>query len=349
MNIIDLHDDLWQRLQARRSRLPHALLLGGRRGLGKFDLARAFAASLLCEQVRESGEACGRCLACNWLSQGNHPDFRLLQPEALAEAESEGEGGEGGKKASQQITIDQVRGLDDFLHVGTHRAGLRVVLVCPAEAMNRSTANALLKTLEEPAPETLFLLVSHEPERLLPTIRSRCQSVAIPTPAPERAAAWLAAAGVGESARWLALAGGAPLLAAELDGSGESRLVGALLEQLQNGQTLDPLAAAAALDKTVKAEKGGSAAPMKRLMEWAQKWIFDLSLANAGLPVRYFIGERARIERLAGEASARGLLDFGRKALQYRRPAEHPLNSRLFLEDFFLAYAALFDRRRSEP
>jgi DNA polymerase-3 subunit delta' len=175
MNIIELHSSLWERLQARRAQLPHSLLLSGPRGLGKFDLARAFAASLLCENPLQNGNACGSCLACNWLSQGNHPDFRLLQPDALAE--SEGEEGtevkESGKKASQQITIDQVRGLDDFLHVGTHRHGLRVVIVCPAEAMNRSTANALLKTLEEPAAGTLFLLVSNEPERLLPTIRSR--------------------------------------------------------------------------------------------------------------------------------------------------------------------------------
>ncbi len=344
MNIATLHADLWQHLQARRGQLPHALLLGGLRGLGKFALARAFAASLLCERPQVGGEACAACPACNWLAQGNHPDFRLLQPEAMAETEGEDE--EGGKKASQQITIDQVRGLDDFLHVGTHRAGLRVILIHPAEAMNRNTANALLKMLEEPAPATLFLLVSHEPERLLPTIRSRCQSLPVPLPAADAAAAWLADAGVADAGRWLALAGGAPLLAAELDGSGESRLIEALLEQLARGPALDPLAAATALDKVVKAEKGGGAAPMKRLIEWAQKWLFDLSLAAAHLPVRYFVGERTRIEQLAAASDAARLLAFGRKSLQYRRHAEHPLNSRLFLEDFLLGYAALFAPRQ---
>lgn len=342
MNVIELHSELWTKLQARRVQLPHSLLFAGQRGLGKFDLARAFAASLLCENPLANGEACGKCLACNWLSQGNHPDFRLLQPDAMAE--SEGEGEESGKKASQQITIDQVRGLDDFLHVGTHRAGLRVVLVCPAEAMNRSTANALLKTLEEPAPGTLFVLVSHEPERLLPTIRSRCQTVAIARPDEARAREWLAAAGIGNPERWLALAGGAPLLAAELGDSGESRLIDALLEQLGRGAGLDPLAAAAALDKVVKAEKG-SGAPMKRLMEWAQKWVVDLSLAAADLPVRYFIGEGRQLTALAKRSSMQSLLAFGRKTLQYRRHSEHPLNSRLFLEDFFLGYAALFERQ----
>jgi DNA polymerase-3 subunit delta' len=345
MNIIELHSSLWERLQARRAQLPHSLLLSGPRGLGKFDLARAFAASLLCENPLQKGNACGSCLACNWLSQGNHPDFRLLQPDALAE--SEGEEGtevkESGKKASQQITIDQVRGLDDFLHVGTHRHGLRVVIVCPAEAMNRSTANALLKTLEEPAAGTLFLLVSNEPERLLPTIRSRCQAVLVPLPEPARARAWLAAAGIDAPERWLSLAGGAPLLAAELGTSGERLLIDALLQQLRNGPTMDPLAAAAALEKTVKAEKGGT--PMKRAMEWAQKWLIDLSLASSQLPVRYFVSEKKQIEGLVKHTEHQRLLAFARKAIQYKRHSEHPLNSRLFLEDFFMGYAALFEQR----
>lgn len=345
MNVIELHSDLWLRLQARRAQLPHSLLLTGPRGLGKFDLASRFAASLLCEKPLPDRQACGSCPACNWLSQGNHPDFRLLQPEALAASEVEEDGGakESAKKASQQITIDQVRGLDDFLHVGTHRHGLRVVVVCPAEAMNRSTANALLKTLEEPAAGTLFLLVSNEPERLLPTIRSRCQSAAVPLPSPERAAAWLAAAGLEDAQHWLALAGGAPLLAAELGNSGERQLIDALLAVLRNGATLDPLVAAAALDKTVKAEKGGM--PMKRLMEWAQKWIVDLSLASSNLPVRYFVSEKKQIEGLVSRSEPQRLLAFARKSLQYKRHSEHPLNSRLFLEDFFLGYAALFEQR----
>ena len=342
MNVIDLHEPLWTKLQVRRAALPHALLLAGRRGLGKFELARLFAASLLCERPAARGEACGTCPACNWQAQGNHPDFRLVQPDALAESESDAE--DSGKKASQQITIDQIRALDDFLHVGTHRHGLRVVIVHPAEAMNRSTANALLKTLEEPLPGTLFVLVSNEPDRLLPTIRSRCQSVAVAVPTAGTAAAWLAEAGVDDPQRWLALTGGAPLLAVELASSGERTVLEAVVTQLSRGDSLDPLAAAAALEKTLKAEKGAS--PMKRAMEWAQKWLVDLTLAAERLPVRYFVGERRAIEGLAGRVDRRSLLAFGRKAIQYRRHSEHPLNSRLFLEDFFLGYAALFNREQ---
>ena len=159
MNEIELHKKVWTGLQARREKLPHALLFVGQKGLGKFALARQFAASLLCEAPRSDGQACGTCLACNWYGQGNHPDFRLLQPEAM---EDQPEADEGKKKPSQQITIDQVRALDEFLNVGTHRGGLRIVIVNPTEAMNRSTAIALIKTLEQPAPSTIFLMISSD-------------------------------------------------------------------------------------------------------------------------------------------------------------------------------------------
>src|ERR1035437_5332836 len=177
MNIIELHSEAWAQLDARRAQLPHALLISGQRGIGKSEFARSFAESLLCETPTATAQACGTCAACGWLAQGNHPDFRLLQPEALAVEEGEATDSSGKKKPSQQITIDQVRALDDFLHVGTHRQGARVILVNPAEAMNRSTANSLLKSLEEPIASTLFILVSSESERLLPTIRSRCQAL----------------------------------------------------------------------------------------------------------------------------------------------------------------------------
>ena len=338
MNIIDLHVDAWARLGARRARLPHALLLSGPRGIGKFDLARAFAESLLCEQPTASGQACASCQACGWLAQGNHPDFRLLQPDALAEDESESAEIGKTKKPSQQITIAQVRAIDAFLHVGTHRHGARVILVNPAEAMNRPTANSLLKSLEEPMVNTLFLLVSSEADRLLPTIRSRCQAVPIGQPARAIAEQWLAQAGVSDAAHWLALAGGAPLLAAEL--GAESGLLAAVVAELSRGGSADALAAAANVDRVVKAEK--RPAPLKRMIEWSQKWLVDLALASESLPLRYFTAQQPVLQALARSTATVEVLAFNRKALQYKLQCEQPLNSRLFLEEFFLAYVALF-------
>lgn len=342
MNIIYLHESVWKQLGARRAHLPHALLLTGSRGIGKSALARTFAESLLCENPSPTLAACGSCLACGWLKQGNHPDFRLVQPEAMDDGEetASSTGATAKKKPSQQITIDQIRGLDEFLHVGTHRHGVRVVLICPAEAMNRSTANSLLKSLEEPSPSTLFLLVSDDEQRLLPTIRSRCQHVPVTVPEHARAMEWVADAGVDDPERWLALAGGAPLLAVELGGGEERVLVDALVAELAKGRNLDPMSTAAAIDKVIKAEK--RPVPLRRAVEWLQKWLADLLVIKAGGVPRYFTAQASALRESSRFATLPGLLAFSRKALQYRQHCEQPVNSRLFFEDFFLNYAALF-------
>lgn len=342
MNVIELHEKLWAGLQARRERLPHALLLSGQKGIGKFELARQFAAGLLCEQPTADGRACGGCLACNWFAQGNHPDFRLLQPDALAE---EGEAEEGKKKASQQITIDQVRGLDEFLNVGTHRGGLRVLIVNPAEAMNRATANALLKTLEEPSPGTLFLMISNEPARLLPTIRSRCQVVPVAVPPAALAIRYLQAAGVADAERWLALAGGSPGLAGDLAAAVQGAWLETLVARLGGGARLDPLAVAGELEKQIKESK--MPLPLRQVVEAMQKWAIDLVLAANGLPVRYFLAQQGTIGGLAAMIPYPRLIPAYRELGRRRLEAEQPLNLRLFLESLLLDYRALFatDRR----
>jgi len=337
MNIIDLHSKVWSGLQARRKQLPHALLLVGQKGLGKYELARRFAASLLCESPTIDGLACGKCLACNWFEQGNHPDFRLLQPDALGE---EAEVEDGKKKPSQQITIDQVRGLDEFFNIGTHRGGLRIILVNPTEAMNRSTANSLLKTLEEPAPDTLFLMISSEPMRLLPTIRSRCQVVPVSVPSMKLAEKVLADEGVAQAERWLAMAGGSPGLAMELAKSGQGAWLELLTARLSAGRQGDSLAIAAELEKAVKDSKGKVG--LKHVTEALQKWLIDLTLAKNGLSVRYFLPQQSIISGLADMIPAARLIQSYRALITRRQEAEQPLNARLFLESLLLDYRALF-------
>ena len=180
-NISNLQSGIWSRLTGTLERLPHALLLHGAPGVGKLALAERFAQLLLCEDRKQAAQPCSACDSCRWFEVGNHPDIRFLEPETLARNVAAPEEGEEGKakegKASNQIRIEQARALGAFVHVVSHRGGRRVVIVHPAEDMNTATANSLLKILEEPPAGAFFLLVSHRPARLLPTIRSRCVPV----------------------------------------------------------------------------------------------------------------------------------------------------------------------------
>ena len=147
--------DDWAHLDQLRASWPHALLLHGRAGIGKLQFAQHLAQSLLCETPTDTREPCGKCVACLWFSQGNHPDYRAVLPEALAgelvsEDKADKADAEDGKKTkvlSKEIKIDQVLGLMNFFSLGSHRGGLRVVLLYPAESINVFAANSLLKTL----------------------------------------------------------------------------------------------------------------------------------------------------------------------------------------------------------
>ena len=323
----------WAQLQQRRAALPHALLIRGRPGLGKTHLARAFGQSLLCESPTPEGDACGKCLACNWFKQGNHPDFRIIEPEALSATpiDAEAEEGTGGKKkreASSQIKIEQVRALQDFLAIGTHRAGLRVIIVRPAEAMNIATANALLKSLEEPPPSTLFILVTSRPEALLPTIRSRCQAIDVAVPDADAALAWLKQQpDIDEPAAALAFWGNAPLAA--LEGSeGEASLREVLPDVMAKNR--DPVEMADRLQ----------AYELPEIVSALQKWTYDaLSLRFFGRE-RYFVGRKDALAAYA-KADPVALLKLGRKLHRRQRESQHPLNPRLFIEELMIDFDAL--------
>ncbi|MBR9828016.1 MAG: DNA polymerase III subunit delta' [Oceanospirillales bacterium] len=194
----------WERLltQHRSNRLPHALLLSGAQGVGKHDFAQALANLLLCHQPTASGP-CGHCHSCDLRIAGHHPDLVSITPEAIG----------------KPIKVDQVRVLIDHLHSTAQQGGYRVVIMEPAEALNISSANALLKILEEPGDNTLLLLVCHQPGQLMPTIRSRCQRIDFVTPTPEQAQAWLSenlGLDTEKAQQLLRLCHGAPLKARRL-------------------------------------------------------------------------------------------------------------------------------------
>jgi DNA polymerase-3 subunit delta' len=214
------HRPQWQRLTETRGggRLPHAILLAGAAGLGKTRFARRLAAALACPSPSETGDACGACDACRQTAAGSHPDLLWVSPE------------EPGK----MIKIDAVRNLTARSVLAVQQGGHRVIVIDPADAMNRAAANALLKTLEEPNSQTVLVLVSSQPDRLPATIRSRCQVVAFPVPAQREARAWLAER-LGDNGvdHLLAIGGGAPLRALQAGEQGWIRHDAGLVAELE--------------------------------------------------------------------------------------------------------------------
>jgi len=327
----------WTQLQAMRARMPHAILFHGPAGIGKSGFIEAFAQSLLCENVQPDGQACGSCASCGWFLQHNHPDYRRVRPEAL-EDEPAAEGEEGGedKKAkstkapSKEIKIEQIRSLADFMNISTHRQGLRVVVLYPAEALNMPASNALLKTLEEPPPGTVFLLASNGLDRLLPTILSRCRKFALPMPEHAAALAWLSAQGVPDADSWLREEGGAPLAALERSGSGNREELDALLGFLARPNIESALRQADKLSKT----------PLSVLVSWQQRWLYDLLASKLAGTVRYYPRYQKELAALAGNVHTANLLRAIKSTNERRAVADHPLSAKLFVEDMLLDYAA---------
>jgi len=203
MTLAPWHVEHWTRLQARRQRdaLPHAFLLCGPAGLGKRVFARQFVLGLLCEQPVD-GAACGHCRSCLLLQAGTHPDLIGL---------TYGFRKDGVQRS--EIVVDQIRELSARLAMSSQFGGWQVATIDPADAMNAAATNALLKTLEEPAKQTMLILLADSPWRLPQTIRSRCQRIEFHLPAADAALAWLKSNDVKDSPRALAAAGGNPGLA----------------------------------------------------------------------------------------------------------------------------------------
>lgn len=312
---------------------PRVMLLRGQAGLGKRSTACLLAKAILCEA--DGGvETCGQCASCLLLASGNHPDFRLVEAGAGAEdsveetAETVAEP-KPAKKASRQILVDQIRALgDEFIWITSHRGRAKVVVISPAEDMHPSAANAVLKMLEEPPGDTYFVLVSHRPERVLPTIRSRSFQIGFTPPAPDLALQWLKKNGAGDAKVALAMASNSPLsaLSSLADADFWTRRK-ALLEQLV-APRFDVLSAA------------DRAEPLEgpQLARLLLQWTTDLALLKSGGRERYHADYRAGLESISRVTRISEIFAWNAMVKDYARSCLHPLNKRLALESLFSSY-----------
>jgi DNA polymerase III subunit delta' len=316
---------------ARRDAWPHGLLLTGSRGIGKRALALHFARALLCESPREDGSACGTCASCGYISAGQHPDLRVLD---LVEVDEEGE-----TKALAEIKIDSVRDLSTWSLLTSHRGVAKVGIIDPAEALNIAAANALLKTLEEPPPSTFFILISHQPGQVAPTLRSRCLRLATPRPSREQAAAWLADKGAGNAEAVLAQADGAPLAALRLADAGWQEERGVWLAALAKPSSLPAVALASRVESGAREER------RERLtfaIDWLAAWTADLARVRVGGPPTRNPDFADDLRALAPSVAPAALFRYHRSLAEQRALVTHPLQPRLVAEALLLGYRELF-------
>ena len=307
-NTFPWQSDWWSTVQSAMERRPSALLLVGPKGIGKTEFALRIARSWLCQSPMENGDGCGHCPSCSWMAQAQHPDFRWIRPDADAaedaaasESPEEGGGGDGSsgdaKKKSQEIRIEQIRGLAGFANIGSHRGGLRVVVISPANRMNYAAANALLKTLEEPAPSLAFILVADQLHAIPATILSRCRRINLSVP--------------------------------------DAELAKAHTDQSQAAPWLIPLLTSDEVDPIRWAEKAGKSPPSDTL-DLLMRWMADAARVRLGLRPRAFPDQAAALRRQAlrirsDQSWAQTMAELQR----LRAVSEHPLNPKLFYEAIF--------------
>lgn len=329
-SIYPWQEALWKNLHQSQAKRHHAFLMHGRPGIGKYDFALSFSQSLLCSNKDALGHACQQCPSCHWFQDESHPDFRLIAPEQNDSTEDETVSTKKIKKKTQ-ISIAQIRELSDFLSLSSHQNnGLRIVLIHPAEGLNLASANALLKMLEEPMPDVLFILIAHQLQRLLPTIVSRCQQVKMPIPNEAQALAWLDANGVNHAAQQLSYMEGSPIKVLNEQSDYES--LKQIWSQLAQGQRMEPhVAAPIVIASSVEA---GVIA--------VQKWIYDLLAIKLSQQVRYHVSYANALQALAEKVNLSKLFEFQKKTIELRKLVMHPLNHELQMESLLLDYIKLF-------
>ncbi|AIJ46095.1 DNA polymerase III subunit delta' [Comamonas testosteroni] len=311
-------------IAAQRGRLlaqrGHAWLLQGPSGLGQYALGLSLVRAWLCEQPSAQG-ACGHCTSCHAIEVRAHADLCVLMPEVqmmelgwpLPE-KAQADIDDKKRKPSKEIRVEAMRDAVEFCQRTSARGRGKAVLVYPAEQMNAITANALLKTLEEPPGDTRFVLASEAAHQLLPTIRSRCLTHTMTWPAAAEAAQWLQAQGLNEpdAAAALQAAGGRPGDALRMAAdAGKAAAWAQLPRQLAKGDVA-ALAAFAPVDA----------------VQALQKICHDLmALAGGGEP-RYFSPAD-----LPGKPLPMALLaEWSRELVQAARTADHPFNAGLMME-----------------
>lgn len=301
----------------RADKFPHALLFTGPDGTGKTEFAVEYTKKLLCTSSQD--EACGECHSCKVFAAATHPDYINIAP------------AEEGK----MIGVDVIRELIVTLSKTSHFGGKTVAIIENAEQLNRNSANALLKTLEEPTANTILILVCSYPHRLLPTIRSRCLQLDFPTPDKQIAMDYLQGENVKEAELYLQIAHGSPLKASLVANSELSDQRKTLLKNLI--KTSRGQAVSLAMKEIEKL-------PLKPVLDWCIDFCDDLiRVKSQGDQAKLtHIDVKEPLANMAANCQLQGLYQFRDVLIERKKQSNIALNTQLLLEDLLLLWKKAF-------
>ncbi|WP_349431480.1 DNA polymerase III subunit delta' [Methylomarinum sp. Ch1-1] len=323
MTIYPWLKDNWRQLDAyiRRQRIPQALLINAAKGMGKLQLAEAYARALLCEARNEAGFCCGSCHSCRLFDAQTHPDYLFIEPEEV---------GKG-------IGIDRIRQLIAQLALKPQFQSQRIVVINSADSLNNAAANAFLKCLEEPTERTSIVLLVEKMTKLPATIRSRCQIMTIAQPDNAVALEWLRQQQVQSGDSLLKMAQGAPLLAKRY---GEENLL-ALHQQYFNDWLKVAQGRANVVHLAEQWHKQEAVA-LSIVLCWVMQWL--VAIVKLAHRVDFDIEHKNVLQELLKKLDLKKVYRFYDMLLSSISKLDTQLNKQLMIEEILIEWSRLNTR-----
>ena len=271
------------------AKLPQAILLNSAKCIGAEELVLEFIAYLMCHNPN-NGDACKTCSACLLFKDGSHPDYFLLDSIELED------------KKSKSITVDQIRNMMDFIALSSHMGRYKIVFIRDTILLNLNSANSLLKILEEPPQNTVFILLSYDLNRVIATIKSRCYKYNLSSP---------------------------NLLFVEDLESSE-------LEIALSALSRPSVENIYALSKLVDSDN------FAFFIEFVGKWLTDLTSVTIGGKINYCIEQQTVMQGLSVRVNKIKVMQLHDKIVDLMPWGTHTLNHKLQIENLLFAYQSIF-------
>ena len=270
MSLYPWQEKAWIELNQGIGKQHHAYLFSGSLGSGLERFANTFAESLICRNLTDTGQACGKCQDCQWMLS-EHPNLKVLNNDS-----EEGN--------SKNISIESIRNLKKFFELSSHTInGNKVILINNSESLTLNAANALLKILEEPPMNSYLIITTENISSLLPTIISRCVMIKTPIPSIEEAESFLKMEGFENLYSQLPLFSNLPLDA--IAHQSDSELFTTMINEFKKGRDFELMVI----------EPKWLTGDFTKTISLLQKWLYDIFLFKMTRKHFIFLNQKKRI------------------------------------------------------